>query len=222
MSLAVKRLSANDFTTLEGFDNNLPFMHGCDQSSQDSDYDREDLSCIAESDDNDDNGESDSDDETEGAPIHYKKGFIGEKIASVVVCTIDHQLLRKEGSYSIDGNRIMYLNASSFVACHPNNLSKVEEPDRAGGPCPGFVLQPLPGKPSVPCPYGILCRNTTNSRWNKSQWLKCHGCTALQNNLSVNVIWQDNSKSNLKVILSNISARIKFVSILLTCLLFVL
>ncbi len=129
------------------------------------------------------------------------------------LCTIDHQLLRKEGSYSIDGNRIMHLNAPSFVACHPTNkLLKVEEPDRAGGPCPSFVLQPLPERPSVPCPSGILRRNTTNSRWNKSQWLKCHGCTALQNNLSANVIWQD--RNSLKVILSNISAFLKFVNIL--------
>jgi hypothetical protein len=86
VSLAVERLCANGFTTPEGFDNNSPFMHGCHQSSQDSESDREDLSCVAESDDNDDNDESDSDDdETEGAPINYKKVFIGEKIASVVV-----------------------------------------------------------------------------------------------------------------------------------------
>jgi tetratricopeptide (TPR) repeat protein len=119
--LAVERLSANGVTTPEGFDNNLRFVHGCDQSSQDSDSDREDVSCDAEIDDNDNNDESDSDgdDKTEGAPIHYKKRFIGEKIASVVECTIDHQLLPKEGSYSIDGkrNRIMHLNAPSFVVC---------------------------------------------------------------------------------------------------------
>jgi hypothetical protein len=135
----------------------------------------------------------------------------------VVVCTIDS----KEGSYSIDGNRNMHLNAPSFVAClHPNKLSKVEEPDRAGGPCPDFVIQPLTGRPSIPCPYGILCRNTTNSRWNKSQWLKCHGCTALQNNLSLNVIWND--RQTLKVILSNVSALLKFVNILLPRFLFVI
>jgi tetratricopeptide (TPR) repeat protein len=100
VSLAVERLSANGITTPKGFDNNLRFMHGYDQSSQDSDSDRKNLSCDAASDDNDDNDEfdSDDDDETEGAPIHYKKGFIGEKIGSVVVCTIDHQLLPKEGS----------------------------------------------------------------------------------------------------------------------------
>jgi hypothetical protein len=189
VSLAVESLSANGVTTPEGFDNNLPFMHGCDQSSQDSDSDREDLSCDAESDDNDD--------ETEGAPIHYEKGFIGAKIASAVVCTIDPQLLPKEGSYSIDGNRIMHFNVPSFVACHPKNVSQVEKPDRAGGPCPGFTLQVLPGKPSIPCPFGVSRRNVTNSFWNKKQWLKCHGCTALQNNLSLNVIWND--KRRLKV-----------------------
>ena len=162
-------------------------------------------------------------DETKGAPISYKKGFIGEKVASVVVCTIDLQLQPKEGSYSIDEHRIMHLNVPSFEVCNPKKPSRVEEPDRVGGPCPGFVLQPLPGRPSVPCPYGILRRNTTNSRWNKAQWLKCHGCTALQNNLSANVIHHDKSENKLKVILSNnISARTKFVSILLTRLLFVL
>ena len=187
--------------------------------------DMEDLSCVSESDDNDDNDESDSDDETEGAPISYKKGFIGEKVASVVVCTIDLQLQPKEGSYSIDEHRIMHLNVPSFEVCNPKKPSKVEKPNLVGGPCPGFVLQPLPGRPSVPCPYGILCRNTANSRWNKSQWLKCHGCTALQNNLSLNLTHHDkkyNSENYLKVILSNISARMKLVSILLTRLLFVL
>jgi hypothetical protein len=193
-------------------------MHGCDQSSQVSDSDMEDLSCVSESDDNYYNDESDSDDETEGAPICYKKGFIGEKIASMVVCTIDRQLLPTEGSYYIDGSNIMHLNAPTSVALYPKRPSKIEKPDRVGGPCPGFVLQPLPERPSIPCPYGILRRNTTNSKWNKSQWLKCHGCTALQNNLSANVIHYD----RIKVILSNISARTKFVSILLTRLLFVL
>jgi hypothetical protein len=197
-------------------------MHGCDQSSQDSDSDMEDLSYVAESDDNDDNDESDSDDETEGALICYKKGFIGEKIASVVVCTIDRQLRSTEGSYYIDGSSIMHLNAPTSVACHPKKPSKVEKPDRVGGLCPGFVLQPLPGRPSVPCSYGILCRNTTNSKWNKQQCLKCHGCTALQNNLSLNVIHHDKSENSLKVILSNISARMTLISILLTRLLFVL
>ncbi len=138
------------------------------------------------------------------------------------MCTIDLQLQPKEGSYSIDEHRVMHLNAPSFEVCHPKKPSKVEEPDRVGGPCPGFVLQPLPGRPSIPCPYRILCRNTANSRWNKSHWLKCHGCTALQNNLSANVIHHDKSENSLKVILSNIPARMKLVSILLTRLLFVL
>ena len=162
--------------------------------------------------------DNDNDDEIEGPQLRYKKGFIGEKIASVIVIAIDLQLKPREGSYYIDENSTMYLNAPSSVACHPKKPSKVEEPDRVGGPCPGFVLQPLPGRPSVPCPYRILCRNTTNSTWNKSQWLKCHGCMALQNNLSTNVIWPDKSK----LILSNISARMTFVSILLTHLLVVL
>jgi hypothetical protein len=161
-------------------------------------------------------------DETKGAPIGYKKGFIGEKMASVVVFTIDRQLRPTEGSYYIDGSSIMHFNAPTSVACHPKKPSKVEEPDCVGGPCPGFVLQPLAGRPSIPCPYGILRRNTTNSRWNKSHRLKCHGCTALQNHLSANVIHHDKSENNLKVTLSNISARMKFVSILLTRLLFVL
>ncbi len=47
VSLSVERLSANGGTTPEVFDNNLLFMHGCDQSSQYSDSDREDLSCNA-------------------------------------------------------------------------------------------------------------------------------------------------------------------------------
>jgi hypothetical protein len=114
----------------------------------------------------------------------------------------------------------MHLNAPSSVVSHPKKLSKVKEPERAGGPCPGFVIQSLPGRPSILCPYGILCRNTINSRWSKSQRLKCHGCTALQNNFSANVIWQD--RSMFKVISSNISALLKFVSILLSRFLFVL
>ncbi len=40
-----------------------------------------------------------NDDETEGAQLCYKEGYLGEKIASVVVVAIDIQLLPREGSY---------------------------------------------------------------------------------------------------------------------------
>ena len=76
----------------------------------------------------------------------------------MVVIAIDLHLKPREASYYIDENSTMYINAPSSVACHPKRSSRVEDPDRVGGPCPGFVLQPLPGRPSVPCPYRIFCR----------------------------------------------------------------
>ena len=77
----------------------------------------------------------------------------------------------------------MLMDVPSFEFCMPRKLSKVIAPTNQGRPCPGFTLQAINGSPKVPCPYGIIRMDTSNSYWNSVQWLNCRGCRCLHNTI---------------------------------------
>ena len=59
----------------------------------------------------------------------------------------------------------MFMDVPSFEFCKPRKLSKVIAPTNQGRPCPGFTIAVIDGSPKIPCPYGTIRMDTSNSFW---------------------------------------------------------
>ncbi len=81
--------------------------------------------------------------------------------------------------YPVVEDGIMLMDVPSFEFCKPRKLSKVIAPANQGPQCPGFTIQVINGSPKIPCPYGIIRMDTSNSYWNLKNWLNCRGCRHL-------------------------------------------
>ena len=126
---------------------------------------------------------------TKGVPICYKTKFRGAKTATAVVWNF----AANDFCYTVEDG-IMLMNVPSFEFSEPRKLSQVTAPTNQGRPCPGFNIKEIDGSPNIPCPYGIIRMDTSNSKWNVKQWLKCRGCTKLQNSTrptGFNAIYND-------------------------------
>jgi hypothetical protein len=77
----------------------------------------------------------------------------------------------------------MLMDVPSSEFSKPRKLSQVTAPTNQERPCPGFSIQEIDGSPKIPCPYGIIRMDTSNSFWNLKAWLNCRGCRQLHNNM---------------------------------------
>ena len=77
----------------------------------------------------------------------------------------------------------MFMDVPSFDFLKPRKYTKVIAPTNQGRPCPGFAIAVINGSPKIPCPYGKIRMDTSNSFWNSVQWLNCRGCRCLHNTM---------------------------------------